>query len=441
MLTKTKKIQTLIASTIMVFAMGCATKGSPTDKSKSIAEIASETPGLSTLVTALQSAGLVETFSGEGNFTVFAPTNEAFAALPAGVLGALLADQEALTKILTYHALASKVVSGDLVSGKNFARTMQGANAVVLVEDSTVTVNKAAVVTADIMANNGVIHVINQVILPPETLFDLAYTSENHTTLVAAVEAASLESALNGDDKLTVFAPTNTAFAALPSGVLESLLADIPALTKILTTHVVGGAISSSDIQDGRSWATTLSDASLAIEKGDTVTIYGENSVRVTTADLAATNGYIHVVDSVILPPSSIAALARSTSDLSVLTGALESTGLYEALADSDKSFTVFAPRNAAFQPLIDDGTIASLTQEQLSEILLFHVIDSVVLSSDIEGTVNAETLLEGAKLSVSADDSGVQVNGTVNVVQADIRASNGVVHVVDGVLLPPREF
>jgi transforming growth factor-beta-induced protein len=439
MLSKIKWTQILTALSLMFFTMACSTEEEPSEERKSIAQIASETPELSTLVTALESAGLVATFAGDGNFTVFAPTNEAFAALPAGVLDSLLADKAALTNVLTYHALAAQVLSSDLAAGKNFAETIQGSNAVVLLKDSAVTVNNASVISADIMASNGVVHVIDQVILPPTTLFDLAYTSKNHTTLVAAIEAANLVSALNGDDKLTIFAPDNAAFDALPSGLLEGLLADIPTLTKILTTHVIGAAISSSDIEEGRSWVTTLSEASLAIDKDASVTIYGENSVRVTTADLEATNGYLHVINSVILPPSSIAALARATSGLSVLTGALETTGLYDALADRSQSFTVFAPTNAAFQPLIDDGTIASLTEEELSEILLFHVLGSVVMSSDIQGTVDADTLLEGAKLSVSADENGVRVNGTANVVQADIDASNGVIHVVDGVLLPSR--
>ncbi len=135
-------------------------------KSQTIVDIAAASEQFSTLVAAVKAAGLVETLSGPGPFTVFAPTNEAFAALPAGTLDALLKDKEKLTAILTYHVVAGKVMAADVVK-LSAAKTVNGASAKVTVKDGTVMVDGATVTKTDISASNGVIHVINKVILPP----------------------------------------------------------------------------------------------------------------------------------------------------------------------------------------------------------------------------------------------------------------------------------
>ncbi len=403
---------------------------------QTIAAIASGNEDFSILVSALSAADLVETFQGEGDFTVFAPTNAAFEALPEGTLDALLADKDALTTVLTYHVLATNVASTALAEGKNFAATLQGDNVVVNAGDSGVTVNGANVVIADIAASNGIIHAIDAVILPPTNVAEKIYTSADHTTLFAAVEAAGLGSALAGAEALTVFAPTDDAFAALPEGTVEALLADIPTLTAILTNHAVAAAVASTDLTEGRAYVETLAGTNITIELGTGVTVYGENSANVTAADVMATNGVIHVVDAVILPAVSIAAIARTTADLSILTSVLEDTGLFSAVANLEADLTVFAPLNSAFTPLLDDGTIASLTGEQLESVILYHVIPGSVLSTDISGTVMVESL-QGDDLSVSAENGGVTINTNATVQAADITAANGVIHVIDGVLIP----
>jgi uncharacterized surface protein with fasciclin (FAS1) repeats len=388
------------------------------------------------LVAALTAADLVDTFNGTGDFTVFAPTNAAFDALPEGTLDALLADTDTLTAILKYHVLATNVPSTALVAGKNFAETLQGDNAVVNVADAGVTINQANVTATDIAASNGVIHVIDAIILPPTNVAEKIYTSASHTTLFAAVEAAGLGAALAGAEALTVFAPTDDAFAALPEGTVESLLADIPTLTAILTNHAVGATVPSSDLVEGRAYVETLAGTNITIELDTGVTVYGENSANVTVADVMATNGVIHVVDAVILPAVSIAALARTTASLSILTSVLESTGLYGAVADLTADLTVFAPLDSAFTPLIDDGTIASLNDDQLQAVLLYHAFPGSVFSSDISGTVVVESLM-GQELTVNGSASGVSVNDTAVVQLADIEAANGVIHVIDQVLIP----
>ena len=392
-----------------------------------------------TLFAALTAAGLVDALDADGDKTIFAPNNAAFDALPEGLVEELLADIPALTNILTYHVVGTQIMSTDLAVGKNFAATLQGANAVVEVSDAGVTVNrnKAAVYAADLDATNGVIHAIDQVILPPATLADTIYTSNVHTTLFAALEAADLTSALDAEEPKTIFAPTDDAFAELPEGTVASLLEDIPVLQSILLTHVVGSQIESAAITAERSWVSSLAGHGLAVEGGESVTVYGEYEATVTVADLPATNGILHVVDAVILPPVSIAAIARSLPSFSVLTGALEQTGLFNGLADLNGSYTVFAPDNAAFQPLIDNGTIASLTAGQLQTILLYHVVGTEIMAADIRNEVSVATT-EGRVITLRPEaDGGVTINNTVFVTTADLNAGNGVIHAIDSVLIP----
>ena len=132
---------------------------------KDIVDTAIEAGSFNTLVTAVQAAGLVETLKGDGPFTVFAPTDAAFAAIPEADLNALLADKEQLTAVLTYHVVAGKVMAADVV-GLDSATTVQGSDIDITVSDAGVKVDNANVVTTDIETSNGVIHVIDAVILP-----------------------------------------------------------------------------------------------------------------------------------------------------------------------------------------------------------------------------------------------------------------------------------
>ena len=273
--------------------------------------------GFETLVTAVQAAGLADTLSGDGPFTVFAPTDEAFAALPEGTLDGLLADTDALATVLTYHVVPGKVLAADVV-GLTSATSVQGEDIAIEVVDGGVVLNGGSNVTAtDVEAANGVVHVIDQVILPPSLseaeaeepmLPDLVATTEadgNFTTLLAAVEAAGLSETLASGSlgKLTVFAPTDEAFAALPEGTLDGLLADTTALTGVLTYHVVTGEVLAETVVTLDS-ATTLAGLPVTIEVVDgTVVLNG--SANVVTTDIMTSNGIIHVIDAVLIPPSA----------------------------------------------------------------------------------------------------------------------------------------
>ncbi|MBK7789232.1 MAG: fasciclin domain-containing protein [Saprospiraceae bacterium] len=260
-------------------------------------------PVHTTLVAAVSAAGLVSTLQGDGPFTVFAPTDAAFAALPAGTIEALLADpQGALADILLYHTVGANALSSGIANGQ-FIKTINGKSVSVKINADGVFINNAKVTVADVIADNGVVHVIDAVILPPSTVVDIALNSPVHTTLVAAVSAAGLVSTLQGGGPFTVFAPTDAAFAALPAGTIEALLADPQGLlTQILLYHAVAGEALSSDLSNGQTIATINGKEITVTINADGVFI---NNAKVTVADLLADNGVVHVIDAVLLPPSA----------------------------------------------------------------------------------------------------------------------------------------
>merc|ERR1711990_95245 len=296
----------------------------PAKPTQSIVELAVENDDLNTLVQALTAADLVDTLSGDGPFTVFAPTNAAFAALPEGTLESLLLpeNKDQLTDILLYHVLASQVLSTDLTDGLK-AETLQGDTVTASLDP--VRINDANVLTPDVLATNGVVHVIDAVLLPPakptQSIVELAVENDDLNTLVQALTAADLVDTLNGDGPFTVFAPTDAAFAALPEGTLESLLLseNKDQLTDILLYHVASGKVLSTDLTTGQKIPTleggTL-DVSIAASKsafsslrafadipdiGTTATVM-INGATVVTADVEATNGVVHIIDAVLLP-------------------------------------------------------------------------------------------------------------------------------------------
>jgi uncharacterized surface protein with fasciclin (FAS1) repeats len=270
-----------------------------------IVAVATEAGDFTTLLTAAEAAGLVETLQGEGPFTVFAPTDDAFAALPEGTLDGLLADTEALSQVLLYHVVAGEVRAADVVELES-ATSVQGEDIAITVDGSSIMVNEANVVATDIEAANGVIHVIDQVILPlsmsEAAMGDIVETAQaagEFPTLLAAVEAAGLVETLKGEGPFTVFAPTEEAFASLPEGALAGLLADQEALTQVLLYHVVPGQVTASQVVDLES-ATTVEGSDVAIRvEGNKVFI---NDAEVVTTDIITSNGVIHVIDKVILP-------------------------------------------------------------------------------------------------------------------------------------------
>jgi len=275
------------------------------EEAQSIVDIAVSNPDFSTLVAALQAAELVDALSGEGPFTVFAPTNDAFAALPEGTLDSLLLpeNKQALTDILLYHVVSGNVLAADVVNLTE-AETLLGKNVNISVDMGSVMINEANVIATDIIGSNGVIHVIDSVILPPADLADIVDTAVadgRFTTLAAALGAAELVDTLKGEGPFTVFAPTDDAFAALTAGTVESLLLpeNKQQLTDILLYHVVAGKVMAEDV-------VTLTEAETVLGQNVTITVQDGkvfiNDSEVIITDIVTSNGVIHVIDAVLLP-------------------------------------------------------------------------------------------------------------------------------------------
>ncbi len=273
---------------------------------RTIAELAVADGRFGTLVAALAEADLVRVLEGEGSFTVFAPTDEAFAALPDGTVESLLRpeNKEKLIAILSYHLAPGKSGLGSLLEAGELG-SVQGEALDVAFAGGKVKVNGAVLVDADIEASNGVIHVIDAVLLPPEReRLDVVATARaegQFGTLLAAAEAAGLVSALEADGPITVFAPTDGAFAELPDGVVASLLEEgnRDKLKEVLANHVVAGRVSAGDALNAGS-AKTLSGGELefAVEGGRLKV----GDATLTAVDIECANGLIHVIDAVLLP-------------------------------------------------------------------------------------------------------------------------------------------
>ncbi|MFG0284609.1 MAG: fasciclin domain-containing protein [Phycisphaerales bacterium JB039] len=273
------------------------------EQGDTIVDVAVSAGSFNTLVAAVKAAGLVEALSGEGPFTVFAPTDEAFAKLPAGTIETLLKpeNKKLLTSILTYHVVKGEAMAKDVVSQKQWT-TLSGQRIDVKAYGNDVKIDKAKVVKTNIEASNGVIHVIDTVIMPEtKNIVEVAQGAGKFGTLLAAAKAAGLADLLMSDGPFTVFAPTDDAFAALPEGTVESLLRpeNKDKLANILKYHVVPGRIYSDQaIKAGRA-ETAL---------GQTIDISAANGAvmvedaKVLTPDIEASNGVVHVIDRVILP-------------------------------------------------------------------------------------------------------------------------------------------
>jgi len=402
-----------------------------------VVNVVVDSPDHNTLETAVIAADLVETLNGPGPFTVFAPTDSAFNNLPDGVLDALLNDpQGALTDVLLYHVLGAQVLSTDLTDGQT-AEALNGDNITVTIDSNGVRINDAFVTTADIVTDNGVVHVIDAVLIPPvTTVVDVIVNSPDHDTLEAAVIAANLAETLSGDGPFTVFAPTDDAFAALPDGTIEALLGDPQgALTDILLYHVLGAQVLSTDLVDGQTAMTLNGDELTVSITNDGVFI---NNAQVTVADITTDNGVVHVIDAVLIPPTTtVVDVIVNSPDHNTLETAVLAAGLETALS-GDGPFTVFAPTDDAFGALPAELLNALLNDPQglLTNVLLYHVLAAEVLSTDLMDGMTATTLL-GADITVSINNDGVFINDA-QVTVADIQTDNGVVHVIDAVLIPP---
>ena len=443
----------------------------------SIVDAAIATNTLSSLVAALQKADesanndLVAALADEnGTFTVLAPTNDAFADLFSRLDGYsslddfdTAAEQDLLATILTYHVVAGAAVTSGMLSDGQTVQTLQTESLTVSTQGGVFFTDAAGesaqVTTADVATDNGVVHIINKVLLPQAaidalngvllfTITDTAVGNADLSSLVAALQLTGLDAVLDDAGSYTVFAPTNDAFTTFLDG---ATLADFDtedgraALAQILLNHVIGGAEITSDdlVAAGSGYASTLADGpvdgtnlSLYYDTSDGVEFNGVSSVVDGGANVKATNGIVHVVDAVIDLPT-VVDHALANDNFSSLVGALTDGGntvdFVSVLSDEDALYTVFAPINDAFAAFTNpDANV-------LQDILLNHVIGETVALSDGLATGYVNTLAtfdEGENLSMYINTAdGVLINGISTVALTDVVTTNGVIHAVDTVI------
>lgn len=426
--------------------------------SMTIVDTAVSAGNFTTLVAALQATGLDATLSDTSQkFTVFAPTDEAFALLGQETIDSLLMDTDKLSNILTYHVISGEVPASAAISLAGTKVAMVNGDEVGLsMPGDSLLINTVTVTTTDIMADNGIIHVIDAVLLPPADMMEptmniveTAVANGSFTTLVTALQATSLDAVLADESTdFTVFAPTDDAFALIDEKTMSTLLANPDVLSSILLQHVVSGATVDA-VTAFTLNGTSVETASMAMQPiminamTDMLTFGGANIVM---KDIYTTNGIIHVIDAVVVGEVDIPAhmslveVAVDNGSFTTLASALQSTGLDTVLGDLDNNYTVFAPTDAAFAKL-PAGTLESLTNEQLSDILLYHVLPGKVMSdaaiSLAQTTDNMTATAEGSSIALSFVNSMLFANGA-KVSAADVMATNGVIHVVDTVILPP---
>tara|TARA_B110000014_G_scaffold263970_1_gene262674 strand:+ start:1027 stop:2847 length:1821 start_codon:yes stop_codon:yes gene_type:complete len=414
-----------------------------------------------TLVAALQATNLDSVLADENSkFTVFAPTDAAFALIGQETIDTLLANTEVLTTILLQHVIADmevNAVNAYALNGAMVDTVSTNKIPLVINEDTDkLTFGGANIIIKDIYTTNGIIHVIDAVIVadvtipaPAMSLIDVASGNGSFTTLVSALQATGLDTTLaNLDKDYTVFAPTDAAFAKLPAGTIEGLSND--ELTAVLLYHVLPGQVLADGAitlaQSDDNMASTANGSKVSLSFVDSTLFV--NGAKVSSADVLADNGVIHVIDNVILPPTemgeptlNIAEVADADPDnFSTLVTALSVADLVTTLSDESKTFTVFAPTNAAFAKIPADTLNALLADtDALSSTLLTHVVSDASLSSLDAYAANGKNLTttSGKEISVMIDaETGMLVIGGANVVIKDIYTTNGVIHVIDTVIL-----
>jgi uncharacterized surface protein with fasciclin (FAS1) repeats len=325
-----KQLAVLLSAAVGVGAIATAAQASPAASQASTANIVGVAAGnksFTTLVSLVKKAGLVSTLAEGGPFTVFAPTNQAFANLekknPA-LFKQVTSSKKLLQAVLTYHVIGKRIPAASAIAAaqKNATLKMvQGERAALSFKSGRIVINGSArVILPDINASNGIIHAINAVIVPPslvkkpvppptKSVVEIAAGGSQFSTLVSLLQQAKLVETLSGTGPFTVFAPTNEAFDKLQASApdtFKAVTSDPALLAKVLTYHVVAGDIMSKQAiavaqQNGSVTSVANEPIALSIVNGK-LTLNGSSTV--TTADVDATNGVVHVIDTVIVPPS-----------------------------------------------------------------------------------------------------------------------------------------
>jgi transforming growth factor-beta-induced protein len=480
-----KKFSFLAIALVAVFTFSSCEDDEPMNEpmdKDNIVTIAQETPSLSILVDALTMyPDLVNALSNDGSYTVFAPTNDAFVALLEVIGQTDLNDipENVLERLLKYHVISgAALLSSDLSNGQEAATLLSADDMITVgVNNMDVTINGAMVTTANVEASNGVVHIVDAVLVPEQelsivnTIVEPAYFNKDFSILTAAViKADLLETLINKEANYTLFAPNNAAFEKANITSLDNLSKED--LVPILTYHVIDGEVFGDGLPATGSAVTTLGgNFYLSINNSGT---YINGTSMVTVATLAGEaldydNGVVHTIDMTLVPATdnivNIAVAASQASEgaeFGQLVAALtavendETTDALVSILSGEGSFTVFAPTDAAFASLyslaqVEDfaALVDAVGIGTIEVVLKYHVLGSKVFSSDIPNALNGNAnvalspLAEGnftlnSDLTITDTDGALQL-GTVDasIIDTDIFGTNGVIHVIDQVILP----
>ena len=394
--------------------------------------------GLTTLVDLVTRASLVDALRGPGPLTVFAPTNAAFSELHVD-LGRV--SDDVIANILLQHVIGRDVPSSEVVTSPTLT-TLANLPLVVDAHRTPITVGGAALSsTLDLLAGNGRAHLMDGVIVPP-TILEVAAAISQFSTLVDAVQrsSATIQGALapatlSGDAPITVFAPTNEAFARAGINLHEISQAE---LDRVLAYHVVAGQALSSDLSDGQVIETASGTLTVRISDGGIALIDAQGrTVNVEATDIRTLTGVVHQIDNVLLPapsiPDDLVELATA-GGLTQLVELATRVGLADALRGPGP-LTVFGPTNAAFNAL--HVNFSHVSDDVIANILLQHVIGRDVPSSEVV-TSPTLTTLANLPLVVDAQQTPITIGGAALSSTLDLIAGNGRAHVMDGVIVPP---
>jgi uncharacterized surface protein with fasciclin (FAS1) repeats len=400
--------------------------------------------GFTTLATAVITAELLPALSNPlATLTVFAPTNEAFAAI-AGALGTdingLLALPN-LADVLTYHVLGTEVPSSAVTNGA-IVQPLSTLNTLKLTVTSTGTVfvNQAQVTLADVDADNGVVHVIDAVVLPAETVVDVAIDNGFSTLATAVITAELLPALSNPLATYTVFAPTNEAFSILAASLGTDIagLLNLPNLADVLLYHVLGSEVASSAVTNGAIVQPLSNTNTLKLTLSGAGNVF-VNHAQVTLADVSADNGLVHVINAVLLPVETVVDVALDNG-FTYLATAVITAELLPALTSPLTVYSVFAPTNEAFSSLASAlGTDINglLALPNLADVLTYHVIAGLAPSTSLTNGVIVQPISSSNTLKITVTSTGSVFVNQAQVTLADVTAYNGLVHVINEVVLP----
>jgi len=409
------------------------------EEQNTIMDVIENSADHSILEDAINAAGLFDKYELETSLTVFAPTDAAFNALPSSMLNDILADPNGLLReLILYHSLDDRLESTDLSEGLVLT-TSSGEELEVFINGSNIFINEALISVRDVVADNGIVHIMDAVIQPiviRNTVYDVIANSSNFSMLKEAIDAAGIDQLLINDPSITVFAPSNQAFQNISQDSLNVWMADPDGLLReVLLYHTFNHLLPTTNMFDGLNIVMANGEAALISDRFDGLYI---NDSRLSTPDIPADNGYVHGINSFSIPvvePVTVYDIISSEEELSMFKAAVDLAGFDAIYRDSDL-ITVFAPNDDAFTSL-GEGILDELLADPngiLTSLINYHSHDGLLLTSLMSNGLNVP-MNNGESVLVTFDGSDIFINNAKLVIR-DLEADNGVVQVIDAVLM-----